>query len=216
MKKRKHKSRLILPIGILIAALVLTYWLFYRQPHCANSISCIEDLTGAYSPHSEAVFMGRQLRSPKLDFYPILRDSVLGEETGIDKRIEINLSNQTLLAIEGGQTIWTFPVSTGKWNRTPTGQFRTWIKLRYTRMAGGSWAAGTYYNLPNVPYTMYFYNEDHPKTQGYGIHGAYWHNNFGHPMSHGCINMKITDAGTLYGWAPLGVPITIYGEAPKD
>ena len=59
-------------------------------------------------------------------------------------------------------------------------------------MAGGSGADA--YNLPNVPYVMYFY-------QDYGLHGAYWHNNFGHPMSHGCINERITDAKALYDWA---------------
>jgi lipoprotein-anchoring transpeptidase ErfK/SrfK len=49
---------------------------------------------------------------------------------------------------------------------------------------------------------MYFY-------QDYGLHGAYWHNNFGHPMSHGCINERIVDAKTLYGWADVGTPVSI-------
>ena len=59
-------------------------------------------------------------------------------------------------------------------------------------MAGGSGADA--YDLPNVPYVMYFY-------QDYGLHGAYWHNNFGHPMSHGCVNERIVDAKALYEWA---------------
>lgn len=95
-------------------------------------------------------------------------------------------------------------------------------------MSGGSRALGTYYNLPNVPYTMYFYNEETPKSRGFGIHGAYWHNNFGYPMSHGCINMRIKDVEKLYYWATPysasnttyateedpGTPIRIYGVAP--
>lgn len=94
-------------------------------------------------------------------------------------------------------------------------------------MKGGSREKGTYYDLPNVQWTMFFYNKDIPKSRGYGIHSAYWHNNFGHPMSHGCINMRTEDAKLLYDWAsPVstgfstlatpenpGTPITIYGKA---
>lgn len=118
---------------------------------------------------------------------------VLGE-TADEKWIDIDLSTQTLRAMEGDREIYRFLVSTGKWAPTPTGEFRIWIKLRYTKMSGGSKEKHTYYYLPNVPYTMYFY-------QGVGIHGAYWHNNFGQPMSHGCVNMAIPDAEKMYEWA---------------
>ena len=60
-------------------------------------------------------------------------------------------------------------------------------------MIGGDQALGTYYNLPNVPSNMFFY-------QGYAIHGAYWHNNFGHPMSHGCVNSPLEQVATLFEW----------------
>src|SRR5206468_6048083 len=113
------------------------------------------------------------------------------------------------------------PISSGKWHPTPTGDFHIWIWLRATRMTGGSQANGTFYDLPNVPYTMYFYNDQIAKTSGYSLHGAYWHNNFGHPMSHGCVNMRPDDAKTLFYWADPPVsgkvtdeasstPITIY------
>lgn len=138
------------------------------------------------------------------------------------KRIEIDLSKQKLYAYEGSKKVHSFLVSTGKWGRTPTGEFRIWTKLQYALMTGGSKALNTYYYLPNVPNTMYFYNRDVPKYQGYGIHGAYWHNNFGHPMSHGCINMKIEDSKTLFDWATQetadngGTKIVIYGTAPTS
>ena len=61
---------------------------------------------------------------------------------------------------------------------------------------------GPGYDLPDVPWTMYFY-------QDYGIHGTYWHHNFGHPMSHGCVNMQTDDAKWLYDWAPLGTSVLI-------
>jgi hypothetical protein len=96
-------------------------------------------------------------------------------------------------------------------------------------MEGGSKLLGTYYNLPNVPYTMFFSNDDVLKSSGFGIHGTYWHNNFGHPMSHGCINMKTEEAEQLYEWATPklngeqsitatpdnpGTRVIIYGQTP--
>jgi lipoprotein-anchoring transpeptidase ErfK/SrfK len=77
------------------------------------------------------------------------------------------------------------------------GRFRIQTKLRSTRMSGPG------YNLPNVPYTMYFY-------RGYAIHGTYWHNNFGHPMSHGCVNMRTGDAAWVYNWAPVGTTVVTH------
>ena len=61
---------------------------------------------------------------------------------------------------------------------------------------------GPGYNLPNVPWTMYFYG-------GYAIHGAYWHNNFGQRMSHGCVNMKPNEAKWLFNWTPKGTLVVV-------
>ena len=145
----------------------------------------------------EAIFLNQKVSSPLAEFP--LEEKVLGEVAGQEKKIEIDLSDQRLLAWEGNKLIYDFPVSTGKWAPTPLGTFRIWIKLRYSLMHGGSKEKGTYYYLPNVPYVMYFY-------QGYGIHGAYWHNNFGTPMSHGCVNMAISDAALLFAWTDPFLP----------
>lgn len=98
-------------------------------------------------------------------------------------------------------------------------------------MSGGSTALGTYYYLPNVPYTMFFANDEIPNWRGFGIHGTYWHDNFGHPMSHGCINMRTEEAALLYYWAQPdlegkpsvwaseenpGTEIVIFGTAPSS
>ncbi len=151
------------------------------------------------------------------------------EQVRDDKRIEVDLTNQRVYAFEGDRKVYDFTVSTGKFNRTPTGEFRIWIKLRYTRMTGGSQALGTYYDLPNVPYVMYFSNDRYPQSDGYGLHGTYWHSNFGTPMSHGCINLKTEDAQKLYFWANpklkdsssikvtddnQGTKVIIYGQSP--
>ena len=60
-----------------------------------------------------------------------------------------------------------------------------------------------YYDLPNVPWTMFFY-------QGYAIHGTYWHTNFGTRMSHGCVNMPLGAAEFTYAWAPIGTEVWVH------
>jgi lipoprotein-anchoring transpeptidase ErfK/SrfK len=127
---------------------------------------------------------------------------VLGSsDPKVDKHIEVDLQAQKLYPVENGKKIAEFDISTGKWGQTPTGEFTIWIKLKYTHMSGGNQALGTYYNLPNVPYTMFFYNNEIPQSRGYGIHGTYWHSNYGEPMSHGCINMRTRDVEKLFYWA---------------
>jgi len=164
-----------------------------------NYVSFIKSQTGEKQTQLSGVFLNQTFTYTELNS---LQANVLGESTSSNKRILIDLSDQKLYMQEGDNTVGTFLVSTGKWAPTPTGSFAIWTKLRYTTMAGGNPALGTYYNLPNVPYTMYFY-------QGYGIHGAYWHNNFGNPMSHGCVNMRPEEAGIVYNWADVGTPVVV-------
>jgi lipoprotein-anchoring transpeptidase ErfK/SrfK len=112
--------------------------------------------------------------------------------------IDVDLSQQMLYAYEGNYVVASFLVSTGvPAFPTVTGQYHIYIKLESTLMAGDG------YYLPNVPYTMYFY-------KGYGLHGTYWHSNFGHPMSHGCVNMYTPDAQWLFYWASVGTLVNIH------
>lgn len=160
---------------------------------------------------------------------PIL--PVLGDTTD-NKKIYVDLTHQRLYAYEGDNLIYDFPVSTGKWGRTPTGTFNIWGKFRYVRMTGGSVALHTYYDLPNVPFTQFFSNNNVPASAGFSLHGTYWHSNFGHPMSHGCVNMRTTDAELMYRWTTPsitdinqsirssktnpGTTIIIYGVTPAS
>jgi L,D-transpeptidase catalytic domain len=123
---------------------------------------------------------------------------VLGDSTAV-KKIIVDLSKQRVYAYEDEKLALNFLVSTGKWGATPTGTYRIWYKVRSQTMKGGNRALGTYYYLPNVQWVQYF-------NQGIGFHSTYWHNNFGTPMSHGCINMTTTDAETLYHWATPSMP----------
>jgi lipoprotein-anchoring transpeptidase ErfK/SrfK len=115
-----------------------------------------------------------------------------------ERWIDVDLSAQTLTAYEGNTAVHTVAVSTGlPGTPTPVGQFRIWIKLRADDMAGPG------YYLRDVPYVMYFY-------KGYGLHGTYWHNNFGTPMSHGCVNLRTADAGWLFDWASVGTQVVTH------
>lgn len=111
-----------------------------------------------------------------------------------EKWIEINVTEQQVTAWEGNVPVLSFLASTGLPN-TPTvlGEYNIYWKLESTLMTGPG------YYLPEVPYTMYFY-------AGYALHGAYWHNNFGNPMSHGCVNLSIDNAKALFEWADPVIP----------
>lgn len=112
--------------------------------------------------------------------------------------IEVNLSQQMLYAWSGDTLMRSFLVSTGTWQHpTITGTFEVYLKLVSTTMSGPG------YYLEGVPYTMYFSGD-------YGIHGTYWHHNFGTPMSHGCVNMYTPDAAWLYDFSPYGTKVYIH------
>jgi len=116
----------------------------------------------------------------------------------------------------------TFKVSTGK-SKTPTvtGSFYIYDRYRHKKMHSdvGKGQPG-FYEVEDVPYTQFFHKD-------FAFHGAFWHNNFGQPASHGCVNMATKeqnkrwpnvseDAGWLYQWAALGLPVTVtYETVPK-
>ncbi|MFH1185064.1 MAG: L,D-transpeptidase family protein [Chloroflexota bacterium] len=112
--------------------------------------------------------------------------------------IDVNLTQQMVYAYAGDTVVNSFVVSTGTWlTPTVTGKFKVWIKLRSSDMSGPD------YYLPDVPYIMYFYKD-------YGLHGTYWHNNFGTPMSRGCVNLSIPDAEWLYNFSSVGTVVNVH------
>jgi len=118
--------------------------------------------------------------------------------TNAGKWIEIDLSDHLLTAREGDAVFLTTLVSVGK-PSTPTvkGTFHILSKYRSVNMSGPG------YYQPNVPHTMFFYH-------GYAIHGSYWRKTFGLNVSHGCVNLNLTDAATLYAWTPIGTKVVIH------
>lgn len=126
------------------------------------------------------------------------KDQIPVEINGKSKWIDVDLSEQRVYAYEGNNIVNSFLVSTGTW-RTPTvtGKFKIYVKYKFADMRGPG------YYLADVPYVMYFY-------KGYGLHGTYWHNNFGTPMSHGCVNLRTDEAGWLFNWAPIGTVVNVH------
>lgn len=123
---------------------------------------------------------------------PVVRPGGIGPD---ERWIEVNLREQTLAAYEGSQIVYATLVSSGlsPWP-TVTGLFRVWVKIKHRKMSGGSLEYGDYYYLADVPWTMYFRGD-------YALHGAYWHDDFGRPKSHGCVNLSPLDSYWLFQWA---------------
>lgn len=115
-----------------------------------------------------------------------------------ERWIEIDLSEQHLFAWDGKDRTFSTVISTGK-AQTPThpGIYTIQRKYPLDRMRGAD------YDVPNVPNVLYF-------DRGYALHGAYWHNNFGVPTSHGCVNLPVGNAEWLFDWAKIGTPVIIH------
>jgi len=130
---------------------------------------------------------------------PLIFDQPLGSNVSDgERRIEVDLSDQTLTAWQGDTAVLHTSVSTGRAEYpTVIGTWPIRVKLTSTRMIGPG------YDTPNVPWTMYFF-------RGYAVHGAYWHEDFGTPVSHGCINMRPDEAKLLFDWASEGTNVTVH------
>jgi LysM repeat protein len=113
--------------------------------------------------------------------------------------VEIDLSSQTLTAWDDENLFMHVKISSGLVQYpTPVGHYNVWHMNESQTMSGPG------YSLPNVKFNMYFH-------RGYAMHGAYWHNSFGQPMSHGCVNMTEADAERLYRFIDLGTEVWVHG-----
>jgi lipoprotein-anchoring transpeptidase ErfK/SrfK len=145
----------------------------------------------------DLLYVGQELIIPAAGVYVPSGADVPPAPTATGKSILVSTGHQRIYAYENGQLVHTHLVSTGLPD-TPTvsGDYKIYVKYTATDMSGPD------YYLPQVPYTMYFY-------QGYGIHGTYWHNSFGRPMSHGCVNLPVDEAQWFFNWAEVGTPVRV-------
>lgn len=124
------------------------------------------------------------------------------------KLITVDIGKQKLFAWEGGKVVHETKVSTGmKLTPTVKGNFKVYLKKHLADMRGPSPYKHIYpkgsYHIKDVPRHMYFF-------QGYAIHGAYWHNNFGRVASHGCVNVPLASADWLFNWADVGTQVAVF------
>jgi hypothetical protein len=120
-----------------------------------------------------------------------------------DKRVEVDLNRQLVVAYENGQPVLASRMASGFGvNYTPRGRHRVLSKSPTSRMTGG--VGADYYDLPGVPFPTYF------TSSMVGIHGTYWHNDYGRPRSHGCLNVPPEVARWFWRWT---TPVPPYGAA---
>jgi lipoprotein-anchoring transpeptidase ErfK/SrfK len=178
--------------------------LYYQSTHWAVGVDQGPDGTSWYRLFDELT--REQYHVPAGHMRLIPDDEITPLSPNIppqDKRIEISLARQTLIAYEGNQTVLSTRISSGLnqrpdpddigWN-TPPGTYHIQSKYPSKHMGAGD-LAGDGSDLPGVPWTCFFQS-----PPGYALHGAYWHNNFGLQMSHGCINMQTIEAKWLFRW----------------
>lgn len=126
------------------------------------------------------------------------------ESTALVRQIDVNLSNQTVSAIENGNVVDSWYMSSGIGeNATHTGSFQIGWKTSSQNMGNRDLTKAPNYFQPDVPWVMYFNGDE-------AFHGVYWHSNFGSPMSHGCVGMPIWKAQWLYEWSPEGVTVNVH------
>ncbi len=198
----------LVPLLLLLGLGVLSRTAQKVAPIPPDAPGCTAyDLSGQVNPLATiGTFEDRSISVPAEALAQGTTDTaVLGLATPSDRWIEVDLSEQKLRAWNGNELYLETSISSGlSRTPTPTGEFRVWMKIRATKMEGGE--GKYYYNLPNVPYVMFFENGDTPAYLGFGLHGTYWHNDFGTPHSHGCVNLPTTIAKELYEWVTPTLP----------
>lgn len=120
------------------------------------------------------------------------------------KRIVVDRATQKLYAYNGDTLFMETVISTGlELSPTIAGTFTVYKKTPSRYMQGPLPGFTDVYDLPGVPWNLYFTQD------GAVIHGTYWHDSFGTPYSHGCVNVNPSDARTLYNWTPIGTKVTV-------
>lgn len=153
-----------------------------------------EDNTASQSDSNNAALVNPV--PPPVVSAPIDTGTVVAH-VGVGREIVVSLSTQTAYAFENGILLKAVLISSGL-PSTPTvqGEFSITYKLPSQHL----WGWG--FDYPDVEWVMYFYKD-------YAFHSAYWHDNFGEPMSHGCVNMTVEDAAWFYAFAEVGTPVYV-------
>lgn len=182
------------------------YRLYFGSVHWVTAIDQGPDSASWYAITDEKLNVVHHV--PAAHLRPIQADELSPISPHIpdeDKRIEISIAEQRLTAYEGNKIVLRAPISSGVPTsgpspngiptETPQGRFRVSLKMPSRHMGDGNLTSELEaYELPGVPWVSFFHGT------GVGMHGTYWHDNFGSRMSHGCVNMRNADAKWIYRW----------------
>jgi lipoprotein-anchoring transpeptidase ErfK/SrfK len=183
----------------------VVYRLYYETVHWVTASAVLPDGKIWYAllddKYRQSYFVpGEHIRLiPDEELIPLSPDI-----SNADKRIEVRLDDQLVLAYERDRLVFATRAATGGRLRsgtytTPVGDYITYHKRPTRHMAAGDLASSGF-DLPGVPWVLYI------KSNGTALHGTYWHNDYGRPRSHGCINLTPQAAKWLYRWTIPTVP----------
>ena len=183
------------------------YRLYYQSVHWATGVEEGMDGKPWYKLTDELLHIDYHIPAEHMRIiHPNELTPISPEVPWEEKRIEVSIDDQTLTAYEGNRVVLHTLVSTGIPSlgttsngiptATPRGRFNIQVKMPSKHMGDGKMTANiNAYELPGVPWVCFF------EETGVAFHGTYWHYNFGHKMSHGCVNMTVEEAKWLYRWA---------------
>lgn len=191
------------------------YRVYYATTHWVTGVSVNRyEKTVWYQIHDSKLGESFYLSAQDLRLVP---DEELGlldpQVSEADKHVFVDLPSQSVTAFEGDAPVLVARcASGGKGTRTPAGTFRTYHKGPSVHMSNdGEAGAGRPYDLPGVPWVSFF------TGTGISFHGTYWHNDYGQPRSHGCVNLTPADAKFIYRWTrPEVPPATSYLHLPGE
>lgn len=184
-------KRLLILIPLLLSACVPTIIEITPQP----PIGVIRQPEAGYTPvPAQTEFIP--------DFWQ--HEYEIPEEVGDSIWVEVDLSEQALYVHEGERLVAGFRISSGAPGKdTRKGLFRIYAMYPSYPMWGPVIDGVPEYWIPDVPWAMFFHVD-------FAIHGAYWHDNFGAPQSHGCVNMNVNDAEWVYGNVRKGTYVHVH------
>jgi len=177
----------------------VAYRMYYESTHWVKGVTT--DVSGQawYTVHDDKWDKYYYARAEHIRIMsPDELAPISPEVSNADKKIVVRLKDQIVIAYEGDTPVFVAPISSGAILRvgtytTPAGDFYTDYKRPSRHMAAGDISASGF-DLPGVPWVQYI------TDSGISLHGTFWHNDFGHPRSHGCVNLSCSAAKWLYRW----------------
>ena len=181
------------------------YRLFYGTTHWVKRVIVTREEKGIwYEIYDSLLKKNFYVSSHDMRLIPNHELSLLSPEVpDEEKHIVVDLSTQLVTAFEGEKLVFSERCASGvKGTDTPKGEFRTYHKGPSVHMTneGDALENESVYSLPGVPWCSFF------TGAGNAFHGTYWHNDYGLPRSHGCVNLPSEGAKFIYRWTRPNVP----------